>query len=151
MTAARQPDPLTEAVGQIDELVHATVEHRRREVWTRSRHRRVLWDTYEFASLLDQLRELVAPTMQAVQDSVGHSVPRSRPAANLDAIDVLDRIGAGVRVWRYALNLAPRGTVDDDLQALVGAVAGRDEALRVAFARSVDGWWRRARTVCGWG
>jgi hypothetical protein len=102
------------------------------------------FDTWEFPSLLDQLRAAGVPGLRAAEGGARRA-PGSRLLVDAGAVDVLRRVEAGVLVWVYALSLDRRGSLEADLRALVGAAGGVDRVTLGALAGDVDGWWRRAR------
>jgi hypothetical protein len=147
-----QPDPGAELTAAVHDLTEpAIVETRQDGGWTKSRHRRpATWVRQRHPSLLDQVRALAHPSMQRLHDA-GRTVPDSRPAANLDAVDYLRKVEAELSVWRYALSIERRDTVEDHLRALRDTARVLDRATLLALASDVVGWRDRARTITGWG
>jgi len=100
-------------------------------------------------SLLDQLR--AAGTAGRGGDATMSGGYESRPAARLEAIDVLEGIEREVDDWlvrRFATDVRP--TLEGNLHAVVGLAASADDDLQARLARDVVSWQTRARVVTGW-
>lgn len=144
-------DVVSRLSGHVNELATAYLHAEAYHTWA-GRNRSELLHIVRHPCLLDQLRELCDPANSTpTGEPVSGSGPASRPAANLDAVDLLIRIGQETLWWMAEAAITPRPHVEANLHALVGYAAGLTEPKTLtALARDVAGWHRRAQVVCGW-
>lgn len=139
-------DVLVTMADHVRQLCEPVIVVRRVSWWSKSGHRKMRLDEWQFPSLLDQLRSAVQPG-QHPDAAAGRRPPTSRPAAVLEPIDLLCRLDAGVRLWRVALDLTPGAGLEDGLRAMVGAAGQVDAETRAAMAHDVGVWWMLARAM----
>lgn len=133
-------------------------QHRQpHEIWTASRHRKIVAHVTVQPSLLDQLRRLAVDPGAA--ESAGRSVPRSRTPEGADAFELLVTVERGAATWLGFLTSPPtdsttaRRTTEGILRGLVGAAAGLDTTGHASLTRlagDVHGWVTQAEVVTGW-
>jgi hypothetical protein len=107
--------------------------------------------TQAFPSLLDQLREALHPGVDG--EEKGRLAFGSKSPAMDEALDVLVRIESGAVAWlKLSFGRSPRGTVEANLRALVGAATepGRPDAQLSMLAGDTSRWLVWARTESGW-
>lgn len=116
-----------------------------------NRHRQLkrVWEA-TVPSLLDQLQAAIVPGVAYVEDDGhhGHATPRSIPPAQIDAINAVLRIEAGVTVWCNRADLDWRGTLAANVRSLVGARLTSDH--REALLDDLRHWYGWATTLTGW-
>lgn len=119
------------------------------ETWTASRNRkRTIRRTRHDPLLVDLARAVVPSGSQS--DAGARSVPGSRPAANLDAIDRLEAIRASARLWCTRLDVPERPSLPDTLRALGGARGRMSDDAVAWLAIDASQWVTWAKTVTGW-
>jgi hypothetical protein len=103
-------------------------------------------------SLLDQLAAAVEPGAAYVDDDPEHTpvapAPRSIAPAQLDCINALIRIEAGVTVWCNRADLDWRAELTTTMRSLVGARLTSDH--REALLDDLRHWYGWAATLSGW-
>jgi hypothetical protein len=145
----RQRDDLAASVA---ELVSPTLRVETIFTWTKSGHEVVSHHRWQHPSLLDQLGAAAAPALGGMVSGSTHAAPDGRPAANLDALEMLDVITDGAAYWLSRLNGPPHDTVAADLGRLCGVVSSwTPTALLGHLVAAADGWVSGARAVTGWG
>jgi hypothetical protein len=103
----------------------------------------------QFPSLLDQMRDQSTDGMSPAVDDDGGSFDTfgSKPPVNLQAIDRLRAIHAGVRSWRGKTKL---DRLEAELRHLVGDCSRLDVDELELLARDAGRWVTWARIVTGW-
>lgn len=141
-TIADAVDALTNPI-QVREPIYDREPNRHARKMTR------LW-TATVPSLLDQLQAAVVPGVAYVEDDShhGHTTPRSLPPAQIDCINALVRIEAGLTVWCNRADLDWRPTLIQTVRALVGARLASD--YRDAILDDLRHWHGWAATLSGW-
>lgn len=102
------------------------------------------------APLLDQVRDTVTNPVAVVDRDAFHTAPKSKPAAQLDALAFLRRLEVESTRWAQALRSRVRVPLESRLSGLVGAAAMADAQLVGDLGRAVHGWVIGARIVTGW-
>lgn len=101
-------------------------------------------------SLLDQLRAAGNGDKVGAEGAMAGGY-ESRPAARLEALDVLRTIASGADDWIVRhFTAESRSTIEGNLHALVGLAAAADTALRSRLAHDARSWLTLARVVTGW-
>lgn len=119
--------------------------------WDASRHRKYKIYTVDHQPLLVELARCVVPRTCVVDGDERGGVPYfgSRPAARLDAIDLLARIRGDVGEWCMRLDLGTRRAVASDLRLmLVAALKVSNETLG-RMASDARGWANSAKVITG--
>lgn len=145
-----RPDPLTDLAAAVRELTTSQVNAARfvRQDKAGRPHEHAVHVT-RHPSLLDQLR--AAGTAGRGEDAAMTGGYESRPAARLEAVDVLRGIASDADDWIVRKFTAePRLTLEDNLRELVGLAGGADKGVQHSLARAASGWTTRARVVTGW-
>lgn len=140
-------DPLADIAALADEL---TDPHRHRqpyEIWTRSRHRKILHHVTTQPGLLTQLRDQYEPTAAG---EPGSNPPDSRPPLNLEAISRHTMITLAATRWCWSLRIDLRDTVESNIRALVGAAGQLDHDDQSALHAELRQWHTWAAVLTGW-
>lgn len=103
--------------------------------------------------LLDQLRAAAQPGT-TIRGPERRSVPRSRPPANLDAVEALSTVYVELSGWHARLRLTSPPHDSDWQKTVLRALVGRMPELAPDIAEwlatEVQDWWRAAATHAGW-
>lgn len=103
--------------------------------------------------LLDQLRAAATPG-RTVKGPERRTVPRSRPPANLDAVDALSTLYVELSGWHARLRLPspPRETDWHKavLRQLIGALPQQAPDIADWAGHEISDWWRAAAVHSGW-
>lgn len=102
--------------------------------------------TVHHASLLEQLSEAAEPSN--ARDENGNRTAASKPAASLDAIDLLATIRATTNAELWSVGIAATRILVTDLRKLVSAPWTTPQALTVA--RLTSRWVTTARIITAW-
>lgn len=142
-------DPLTEIADTIRQLCEQHHHTEKYDIWTKNRNRNIRHHTAWHPPLIVQLQQAAQPTHQTDDIKAGrHGKPAPAAPANLDALDRLQAIQAGIAHWRATLSLPPRDGLD--LHGLVGAAAATDPHTRTQLAADIDRWKLWCLTLAGW-
>lgn len=98
-------------------------------------------------SLIDQLRAALTWERQSEEASFGRGPVESRPPGNLDALDALMRIEAGVGRWNGGEG---RLLLEERLRGLVGLATVLGHADLSSLRRDLFCWRAWARVESGW-
>lgn len=101
--------------------------------------------TVTHPALLEQLRRATAGATSLSDSDAGSAIAKSKPAAHLEALDVLRRIDTQARAYATQLELdsPSTATLVDVLLAISGKVGSEPD-------RKVRSWWASARLVTHW-
>lgn len=145
------PDALEWLHASVEALTAPRVTTTARPLWTRSRNRKVDLHRVRHAPLLAELADAATPGHASQDGRGGRSVPGSRPAAWVDAVDALQFIRESVGAWCVWLAVPPRGGLAGDIRGLLGTAAGlRDDAVVAQLAADAHQWVGMAETLTGW-
>lgn len=135
---------LADAINELTEIRNHTelIEAEERDGLIRRRVRRKRIVT--FPSLLDELAEAMKPGAAGEASAAGFE---SRPAAELEPINVMAMITEQSRVWANLLNVE-RSTLKGLLHGLVGAQ--HSDIQLASVLKDAAYWVKRARQATGW-
>jgi hypothetical protein len=149
MTGA--PTPVALLVDYLRDLVAPYTEVAHARQWTPNRHEATpRTHQWRHPSLLNQLRQMAAPAIHGQLFGTIHTTPGSVPAANLDAIEAIERITFEVHAWHNRITWRIRPTLEDELRGCVGAAGALDPPTQTEVAEAVQSWWTLARFTTGW-
>lgn len=97
-------------------------------------------------ALIDQL-DAATPQSQGSEGGGGY---KSRPAARIEALDVLIRIDTEAARWVRELGEDDHGGTKACVNRLHGLYASADDVAKKAIERDVRSWWSQARIISGW-
>lgn len=98
-------------------------------------------------ALVDQLAGNVA---KSTADQGGGFSAKSKPAANIEALDAYLGIDRDAAKWVRKLGEDDPGETKACIRKLAGLRASVDERTRHTIDRDIARWWTRARILTGW-
>lgn len=142
-------DALERLVAAVDELTMPRVTIENIPGWTAARNKTLRVHRAVHDALLVELALAIHCTGASEGDR-GHGVPGPRDPARLGAIDRLRAIESGVTEWLVRLQIMPRGSVAENLRALVGVAGEMSDDMLGWLSLEAHRWVIWARVVTGW-